>query len=705
MRLLIKSGEVEHVDSKKILFDLVEKYREFLLMSHEYVVCSQLLEKIGSTIINNELQDSELDFSEIINLSDEEVAMFTSPDCKRIISSLKIVSTKKGWRTDTILKLIRKLKEDIVNNKMKTFDKEKESLDELSKIIEEDLFLEKSDLILDFIRISIDNKLLSYSDGTKLNFYILNKISSGTVSRSQSDDVEVIELHENIESLDVIRKKVSEIFEKYGYKYDITKMGQLDEKFINYVNVEYLDYVLSKFKEYGIDSKVLYSRKVALCNIVLDNDKNVFDSILNFIDSNKCRLVTLLGIPSVFSRRKKSYIAHKKYNSEGIENEETIFEIFGAYHDFFENIALYKQLSGDVELDDKDLLGLSKFLCTPNSLVRKNLKILEKYGIIKKGELPKAMVSLCGTNTEYIIDRIIEAGLFEKYLSTRINNAGELKYPRGTYFVDGDNNPLKFYKMKRANDIGDRILATNGGIRKIFKDNDVAYNGISMKRTDKGIVIVQEPLTLEFIENINPKIRKNLPPFIQKKVDSGKVSNMDQLYFESLYRYSVYDPVDIFAYSDEKSLTTLRGERIKSIFKNDYDEYVEYDELSSVFNDKFIKLLDEAIYCDSNGNSIPLKQNDLVYEFSYPEISNTKVTVSRFKVLRLCKLLKEERCWVSNKSSNIDIENTILSVILKDMVVSEVDVLVLKLSIKQILSNGLIKVPTVEKLENKRGAR
>ena len=691
------------MDSKRILFDLIEKCRTKITKNREYIICNSLLEKIGATILKNEAEESELDLTDILNLTDEELSMFALPDSIRIISSLKMLVNKKGWRADTVLKLVKKLKEDLINNKMKEFDKEKDSLDEFYKIIDEDLFLENSDLILEFIKLGVENKMLSMSDAIKLNFYVLSKCNVNS-SIDDKDDIEVVALSENIETSEIVRKKIASIFGRYGYEYDANKMGEFDEKLVKYADLEYLAYILSKFKEYNVDSKTLYSRKIAFCNIVLDNDRGVFNSILNFIDTNNCTLSTLLSIPSIFFKRKKSYVVNGKVNkpSRNSDEDSVVLEISGAYQDFFENIVLYKQLSGDIVFDDEDFMRLGKFLCTPNSLIRKNIKILEKYGIISSGEFPKAIVSMCGENTEYIIDRIIEAGLFEQFLLDRVNNSGELKPARGTYYLDGDSNPFRFYKMRRANDIGDPILTSTGGIKKVFIDNNTAYNGIRMVPTDEGFDIVQDQLPISFIESIDPGVRKILPSFIQSKIGDGYDEN---IIFELLYKYNVYNAVDAFAYSDARMLTTLKGDQIQKALNKDYKRTITLEDIKSVNSDKYIKMLDSAVYCDMDGNSVPLKKNDLVYEFFYTDGSDNKLVISRLKVLRLCRLLKEEHCWLTKKSSDFEIENTILAILQKDSILSEMDTMILRATIRAILANGIIMMPGIISRDDKRGAR
>jgi len=687
-----------------MLFDLIEKCRNNLFDTREYIVCNQLFQKIGAVLLSNS-DETNIDLSNICNLTEEELSMFSSPECRRIIISLKEISKKKGWRIDTVFKLVRVLQQDMTNNKMNEFKKKVDKLDELFRVCEQGLFQDNYNLVLDFIKMCLDNKYLSYNDAIHLNFYVLKESKTNKSKNVHEEELEVVELKENHDNLENVRVRIQEVFQKYGYFYDEKKMGDLDNKFVKYVDVSYLEYVLSKFKNYNVSLNELYLRKRAFCNIIIDNDKDAFDSIIDFLDTNECTLSTLLRIPAVFSKRKKNYV--ERVGNEG-EAASSIFEISGANKDFFDNIEIYKKLANVNVIKDTDLNKISKFLCTPSSVVNKNLLLLKRYMIIDKDSLPKSIISLCGNDTEYIIDRIIEVGLYDSYLSSRVTKDGEIKRPRGTYFLDGDNNPFKFYKMKRANDLGQSILASNGGIRKVFKDNTESYMGITLKsNAGNDFDIVQEPLSLDTIKGIDPSLRKNLPDFIQHKIDDGRISQdrVALLYFDNLYRYNIFSPVDIFAVSDKLAYTNLKGERIKGVFNKDFKEVISLDDIKNLTHDSIIKILDEAIYCDSYGNSRLLKTSELTYEFSHPSFPNVNVIVSRYKVLRLCKLLKEDGSWVNDMSSNIDKENTLLSVIVKDMIVSEVELMMLRTTVKKILADGLIKVFEIKDNVRIRGAR
>ena len=85
----------------------------------------------------------------------------------------KLLSTKKGWRVETVNDLINRLKQDIIDNKMKLYKTQLDSFDELSRIVRERLFQENYKIVLDLIRDGVEKNLLSYEDAAKLNFYIL----------------------------------------------------------------------------------------------------------------------------------------------------------------------------------------------------------------------------------------------------------------------------------------------------------------------------------------------------------------------------------------------------------------------------------------------------------------------------------------------------------------------------------------------------
>ena len=90
----------------------------------------------------------------------------------------------------------------------------------------------------------------------------------------------------------------------------------------------------------------------------------------------------------------------------------------------------------------------------------------------------------------------------------------------------------------------------------------------------------------------------------------------------------------------------------------------------------------------------------------HPDFPNVRVIISRYKVLRLCKLLKEDGCWINFDFSKEDKENTMLSVLLKDTIVSEVEMLMMREIIKNVINYGMINVSSLDTYSRvRRGVR
>jgi len=670
------------VDNYKImLLDLVNKYRDTLVNSSDYIICYGLLDKINDSIKmiedklskNNDNSDVNVNLfvEKIRDLSDDEKNIFTLDISKRFIQSTKTDLSRMHIRLRSILNNIYRLKDDLLNkSKFVEIEKQNNELGRLYSIIDEEMYFDNYRLVLDFIQLCYDNEMISLNDNIELNFYMLRKINGYT--REIETDVVIVD--ENIESEDDIRKKLEKIFAKYGYVYDKSKFDgkKIDGKFIKYVRLEYVDYVLSMFKKYNIDEDLLYERLMTFYKIVMDNDQEVFNSVLSFVDNHNCTLKSLLGVPAIFAKRKKKFVSRKIGGNDGGDN---IIEVAGANGDFFANIELYKKLTGRDVIGDEDINQLGIYLSTPSSLVLKNLSLLKKYGIVSDNKFPNAVSALCGRDTEYLIDRFIETGIFERCLQPRFNNTGKLMEPRSTNILGRNNDPFTFYKIKRARDLGEDVLATNGGIRRVLTNNMSDYMGLKVRNDLKGeLAIIQDVLSLDVMDSIDAHVRKVLPNDICKYTDD---ENRRLVEFRNLFEYKTFSPVKVFEASDREMKTKLKGEFVEKVFASDYDKVMTKEEFDEIENDEFIKLLDDSVML-----------SDVAYEFRHPSLPNHNVIVSRYKVLRLCKLLKENGCWIVRNSSDIDKENTLLSVVIKDMILCETEMVLLRFCIRKLLSRG-----------------
>ena len=654
------------MENKMMLLKLIDEYRESIINNPDYILSMSVLNKLNSFCSKD--KDDDLDFNIIASITNEELGVFTE-DNMRIIAALMVLSSKRGWRVDTVKKLVKKLEQDIMTNRTDKFLKDKNSFDKLYKIIEKEDYLDNYMLIFEFINASVEAGMLSLKDAITLNFYLLKECS---INNKTYNDLDVeIAVVKNDDDYSEMIDMLSTIFLNNGYEYNQNKLKEMEEKLLKYIDFDYVNYVLSMFKKYGIENKDLYVRLKTFYLIIIDSDKETFDSILKFVDDNNCNLKTLLAIPSIFSKKKRRYRERNKANQSSENVERDLFEIYGVQQDFFENIELYKQLTGINIIEDSQLVGLSKFLCTPSAIINKNLQLLRLYKIVGNGEFPKSVVSLCGNSVEYLIDRYIETGLYEQYLVPRHNNNGEQKAPRGTSYLDRDNNPYRFYKLKLANSLGYNVFASNKGIQKIFYDDNMGYMGLS----------------LEIDDNNNQYIKQE--PFdTDRKIPNIAGIELTDNSFEFFYKYKVLSPITIFADSDNLS-SKLKGERINGLFLNDYKDILNNNDINELESDNVICLLDNATCLSENGECKNAKVNNLKYEFMHPGIPGIRVIVSRYKVLRLCKLLKEDGAWI-NDTINDDMVNTILCVLLKDTIISEAELMVLKFSVRDILINGLV---------------
>ena len=136
----------------KILNNLVKKYRDTLTSSHEYVTCCRLKKKIEDSIIDDNLNNIRINYDKICSITDEELGMFKSLDCEKIVKSIPLILKMSGFknRDASVLKNLLFLRDDLLNNKFKSFSQHEKSLDVLSEIINENLYKKNYNIVLDF---------------------------------------------------------------------------------------------------------------------------------------------------------------------------------------------------------------------------------------------------------------------------------------------------------------------------------------------------------------------------------------------------------------------------------------------------------------------------------------------------------------------------------------------------------------------------
>ena len=241
---------------KKILISLVKKYKDTLTNSHEYVMCRRLIKKIEDSIIDEKPNNIKINYDKIGSITEEEMSMFTSSDCGKILKSIPLILKMSGFknRDASVLKNLLFLRDDLLNNKFKSFSHHEKSLNALSEIINEELYKKNYNVVLDFIKLSFESNLIDMETSINLSFYVLEKCNDYGIEKSEVVETEVVELEKNDGSVLDNRRKLEDVFSRYGYVYDRDALNRCggEESFVKYSKIDYVVYVLSKFKRYGI---------------------------------------------------------------------------------------------------------------------------------------------------------------------------------------------------------------------------------------------------------------------------------------------------------------------------------------------------------------------------------------------------------------------------------------------------------------------
>ena len=169
------------MDYKMISLNLIEKYRDFLLNDSDYVKTQDMLEKLDLFFEKQENGMIKLNFDVIESIAMSDVKFFKS---SATVSSLKQMALDDKWKVSVVINLIKKLEQEILENKANKYIEEKQELDRLYDIISNDLFIENYLFIIDFINKCVENKLISLEDAMGLNFYILRECSVKRINKS-----------------------------------------------------------------------------------------------------------------------------------------------------------------------------------------------------------------------------------------------------------------------------------------------------------------------------------------------------------------------------------------------------------------------------------------------------------------------------------------------------------------------------------------
>ena len=660
------------MDYNNLIFELINKCQEKLDKS-KYEMYTTILDKLQVSLNN---------YNKLLEISDEEANLVNDEKIVIALKGMKIllssgITIEENEIKNFISNFMDKVNKALESNEdIKIYKRDKKKYDDIKSVIEND-FSEKEEIVLDFIKECFDNNMIDMETTVKLIFYVTSKKTDEMVS----DVNHVNNVEEEVivtENKEDISEELFRLFQQYNYG---NVYSNLDKKIIKnmlkYVTIEHATVIMKFLNKHDISDEDFLNHQGIISRLMIFKDKTTLDTIDKFIENNDCTLPSLLSFGSIFFSETKKFKFRDKSDNIVIPSRNGFYAPSGQFDSFMYCIDLYKKaknLPDDYKMTDSDFIkdnnvSMKTFFTTPMEKIKRNLFLLKKYGYVKDDELPNALVSLTGKNTEYLLDRLIEAGLYD--YGKRFSSI----------LVDSDF-PFKWFKIKRANDFNMNLF-DRGGIKSILKSDNKDFMGINWSSSGKSQIISQKPLNMEELVRGGRKLPISSQNSMLNNTRLSKEDREDLLpdevarsEFKHFYDYSLFTPKDIFkAKHNYGSSSPENGLYISTIFNLDYKDIIE--DITNAENDDYIKLLDQKYRLD-----------DLTYCFnktSTDEWPNVKILISRPKIIRLVSLLQKNNAWLNESMSLFDKENILLSIIVKDTVLSRNDLNVLRTMIYDIV--------------------
>lgn len=673
------------MDYISFLLNLVDEEINSLKDSNKYEKYISLLNKIKLIKQDN---------NESLIITDEEINFIGNENIINLIKSAQFVFSKANKFSsleehNNVLNTIYLLIEKQMSNDKNIQDylNQKHALEKLKKNIlnnmqdEEKLFL--------FVKKCYEKGRININTAVNLNIFIAQKKNESSIALDSKNDAvgeEIIEINENNES---IKTDLVNLFSSFEYNYDLLD-SRVKKHLETYAKIDNVKIILSFLKENNINMEQFLSHQKTIGNLIVYYDIETLNKINNFIKNNSCSLNQLLQYGTIFLRRKRKFkFKNKSSNPGGGHGSSTLPR--GEFESFMDNIELYKIANGlpiDHKMTDDDFtkggmergIGMANFFLCPKEKIEYNRSLLKKYKIVDGDNLPSALVSLTGKNTEYILDRCIESGIYG--YAKKFNSIMALS-----------DFPFRWFKIKRAIDLHDSLMSnTKPGLRTILKSDILPYSKIDIFEDRDGLrKIKQEQIDMGELVKGNKMFS-----FSQRERMSPEECAKRE--FELFYEYKVGKPLDIFRYVSGGKSCVEKGSLIEFSLNKHYDYDINnnlrnYDD-SLICEDEYIKLFEDGYY-EIDGERHNYKLDDLTYEFYSPSFSewpSVRVRISRLKVLKLCKILKKDGYWLNDNMSKLEKENIILSVLLKDTIISRNELSIMRKIVSRLLDKEQVKI-------------
>lgn len=618
--------------NKDRLLSLVETIKQDLLNKDIYIKYLKFKEDFKPLLE---------DYNNILNLDIEKYNEFLSEIDKQNYEIIKLlVANNLVIDEDEIRVNIEHISNSHNNYELEDLIIEYKRMDRIKNVIEKERIVENIETILTFIEECFHKGLISINEALRLSLY-LTYPKNGEVKIEEDnhkEDMPETNISEDDSNEIIVTKNsnridYSNIFLEKGYNYNdmgprsISKL----ELYSKEGNVIYVLNFLNKYLDENEKRKIFPKYSKLVVDLIVYFDKGTIDKISNFLDNNNIKILEIMTRGSMFFKENTNYII-KDESGDIIPNQYQ--SPSGDFDSMMIYIEEYKNNNGleDAKITDKEMKKILQYFKAPIKEFNKNLELVQQYGLVGSKLESKDESFLNGKNVEYILDRCVELGI-EDYIK---------KVPS---FLNGNGFPYKYYKIKRAMSLGEPIYS-NGGLSKKMTDDYSDFDGISWRTNGNERFIVQD----------------------KEKYDVDE--------FRKYYEYHEYTPEYIFG---AKETNTKLVNTIKDLFAHDTEGPL-VDEKNAGHSD-IIDILDN--YETSLG---PLLVNDNKYCFyieakeGYQEQS---VIISRYKVIRLLNLLKDINIDLSDNDS----QYILLSIIVKDSILSKNEYNVVKILTQRIINN------------------
>ena len=652
-------------------------------------------------IANKIMLDILDDFTKINTITEDDLT-YMEEDAVEVIKGIKYLCEINAIQSEDskseIKGLLYKLLKLNVTNKVFK-DKNFYNLDrKLSEILDDAEILEGDletnyDKVTKLIEKYNKKELLTAEEAIRFNIEI-GEIIAQKHRISENKEKETIDINEipkepedpeeitTLEEIENNEETIKELFKEYGYNFEeLNKTTK--ELIIKYVDLEYAKYIMSKLSEYKVSDEKLRDYQITIFQILIcKEEKETFKKILEFVDNNECTLASLLKYTGIFHEQSKRIVLKGMQKNPDITSRQKdplgiYLNIKRNHQNFMKNIELYKQCEGNKKITDAILNDAKQVgLCIKHEKLLANLDILRRYEIVKPNGFPKSFTAVSAKYSEYQIDRFIECGL-QEYIK------------QNTYYISKTAHPYKFYKIRRAIDLGMPLFSRRGlkaeytsdptlARNKIHGEKSENVNGIYYQHKDidngKPAEIIQEEYTEEQYRMKNPR-----PIY-------GSYSKSS--HYKYSYRFQECNPNYIFSKygrnTEEDAEIVNHLNQIFSLAKESEVE-VKDEDYAKATETTQIKIFDEG-KCQTIDGEFPIKVNNETYEFRAFRHPNAIIRISRLKVIKLFSLLNTytingktigQLCKNNNNSKNT-LVNIILAVVTNDSIISDWEIYYLR---------------------------